>query len=190
VYALHDDTVMLFELGVTASPNLELLAEDGDPAGLLGDLMGAAGVADAGVVDTPTGGGMVPPGPLLPGDSYEFTVTPDATNRFLSIAAMAVPSNDTFLAFSPAGIALMDAMGNPIAEEAVAADAATQLGAWDAGTENNQAGAAGADMAPFGAPNTGAPEGTGVVRDADDDPVWPVPDSVNILRVTVGPTGN
>ncbi len=187
VYALHDATVMPFELGVVASPGLESLAEDGDPAGLVGELTGV--VDSIGVADTPLLAGA--PGPLLPGDSYEFSLTPDATNRFVSIAAMAVPSNDTFLAFDPGGVALMSAAGAVLTPEAVAAAIASQLAAWDAGTENNQAGAAGRDMAPFQTgPNTGADDGPGVVRRAEDDPVWPVPESINVIRVTVGPTGN
>jgi hypothetical protein len=187
VYAVHDDTVMPFEIGVMASPGLEMLAEDGDASGLVSDLQGVADFAA--VANMPVGAMM--PGPLFPGDQYEFTVTPDATNRFLSIASMAVPSNDTFLAFDPGGVALINAVGTPLTPEAVAATIATQLSAWDAGTENNQAGAAGRDMAPFqAAANTGVSEGTGVVRNADDELVWPVPDSANIIRVTVGPTGN
>ncbi|MCB9716220.1 MAG: spondin domain-containing protein [Myxococcales bacterium] len=193
LWALHDDTFSLFELGMPASPGLELLAEDGDPAGLLGEVMGMAGVIASGVEDTRTGGGMPMPGPIPPGESYEFTVTPDATNRFISFATMIMPSNDTFASVGPGGVALLDAMGNPIAEEAVAADIAIQLRAWDAGTEGNQAGAAGRDMAPMGMPNTGPGNGSGTVRVAEADPapaddrIWSMPNAEDVIRVVVAP---
>ena len=77
---------------------------------------------------------------------------------------MAVPSNDTFLAFNPAGVALMSAAGAVLTPEAVAADIASQLAAWDAGTENNQAGAAGRDMAPFQAAPSRSDGGRGRER--------------------------
>lgn len=193
LWALHDDTFSLFELGMPASPGLELLAEDGDPSGLLGEVMGMMGVVMSGVENTPTGGGMPMPGPLLPGDSYEFTVTPDATNRFLSFATMIVPSNDTFASLDPGGVALLDAMGAPIAPEVVAADISTQLRAWDAGTEGNQAGAGGRDMAPSGAPDTGPGEGNGLVREGEPDPapaddqIWSLPEAQDLVRVIVAP---
>lgn len=185
-WAVHDDTVSLFELGMPASPALELLAEDGDPSGLLGDLAGMAGVAMAGVVDTVAGPGMPPPpGPLAPGESYEIVVTPDATFRLLSFAGMITPSNDTFAAVR--SVALLDDAGNPRPAADVAADLAAELQAWDAGTEGDQAGAAGRDMAPLGTPDTGPGNGTGLVREADADEIWSVPEAAGVVRVTVAP---
>jgi hypothetical protein len=183
VWAAHDDTVTLFDVGMPASPGLELLAEDGDPSGLLGDLMGMAGVGMAGVADTPLILGM--PGPLPPGDSYALTVTPDNTNRFLSFAAMIVPSNDAFAAVQ--AVELLDAGGVPRAAAAVEADIAAALAAWDAGTEGDQAGAAGRDMAPSGAPDSGPGNGTGLVREADADEIWSVPQAGGVIRVIVAP---
>ncbi len=187
MWATHDDTVSLFEMGMAASPGLETLAEDGDPSGVLGELMGMAGVGMAGVANTPLTMGMPMPGPLLPGESYEFTVTPDMATRFLSFATMIVPSNDTFAALDPAGVALLDAMGAPRLAADVEADIAMALGAWDAGTEGNQAGAAGADMAPFGMPNSGPGNGLGTVRQADEDEIWSVPETAGLVRVIVAP---
>jgi hypothetical protein len=183
VWALHDDTVTLFDEGMDASPDLELLAEDGDPSGLLGDLMGMGGVDIAGVVDTPLGLGM--PGPLAPGDSYEFTVTPGGASRFLSFAGMIAPSNDTFAASQ--GVALLDAGGAVRPAGVVAGDIATALLAWDAGTEGDQAGAAGRDMAPTGLPNTGPSNGNGLVREADEDEIWSLPEATGVIRVIVAP---
>jgi hypothetical protein len=183
VWALHDDTVTLFDAGMDASPDLELLAEDGDPSGLLGDLMGMAGVDVAGVVDTPLALGM--PGPLPPGDSYVFTVTPGGATRFLSFAGMIQPSNDTFAASQ--GVALLDAGGVVRPAGVVAGDIATALQAWDAGTEGDQAGAAGRDMAPTGMPDTGPSNGNGLVREADEDEIWSLPEATGVIRVTVAP---
>jgi hypothetical protein len=181
VWALHDDTVTMFEVGAAASAGLEELAEDGDGDALETELEAAAGVAIAAVEGV---------APLLPGASITFTVTPSAAERFLSLAAMVAPSNDTFMAFAPEGIALLDAAGVERTDEDIAADIAAALSAWDAGTENNQGGALGSNMAPLGMPNTGAGEGSGVVRDAEDDTVWPVPAPANIVRVTVGPAAD
>lgn len=181
VWALHDDTASLFAVGSAASAGLEALAEDGDGTTLETELNGAAGVGSAGIEGA---------APIAPGESFTFTVVPDATNRFFSIASMVAPSNDTFMAFDPAGIALLDDGGAQRSDADIATDIAAQLAAWDAGTENNQSGALGSSMPPLGAPNTGASEGTGVVRDADDDPVWPAPAPSNIVRVTVGPAAD
>lgn len=185
VWAVHDDTVSLFDVGMPASPGLELLAEDGDPSGLLGDLMGMGGVAMAGVVDLHAGPGMPVFGPLMPGDAYEITVTPDMAHPLLSFAAMIVPSNDTFAA--AAAVPLLDAMGTPRPFDLVAADIAAALMAWDAGTEGDQAGAAGRDMAPWGLPNTGPGNGNGLVREGDTDEIWSVPAPAGIIRVIVAP---
>lgn len=189
LWAVHDDTVGLFEVGAEASPGLELLAEDGDATGLLGELVGMAGFGAAGVESVPFG--AVEAAPLFPGDSYTITVTPDAVNRFLSLATMIVPSNDTFAALGPAGVALIDADGTPRLALDVQADINAALAAWDAGTEGNQAGAAGRDMAPVGAPNTGPGNGNGLVRRTNEDAdIWHLPEAQDVIRVIVAPTGN
>lgn len=186
LWALHDDTVGLFEMGMPASPGLEMLAEDGDPTGLLGEVMGMAGFGGTGVADTPVGAGA--PGPLFTGESYTFTVTPDADNRFLSFATMIVPSNDTFAALDAAGVALLNADGSARLALDVQTDIAAALIAWDAGTEGNQAGAAGRDMAP-GVADTGPTNGTGLVRESDENEIWSMPAAEDVVRVIVAPAG-
>lgn len=181
LYAVHDDTISLFAEGMPASPSLESLAEDADASALLGDLEGTAGVSDV----------AVGPAALGEGESFSFTVTADATTPFLSIAAMVVPSNDTFVAFSPTGIRLVDDDGTPFTDAEYVVEVAAQLSAWEAGTEANQAGAVGRDQYPRqAADNVGADEGASAVRFASDDPVWAWPEADRIVRVTVGPTGN
>lgn len=181
LYAVHDDTVTLFDENMAASPSLESLAEDGDATALFGDVDGGAGVSDA----------AVGPSPLGEGDDFQFTVTADEATPFLSIASMVVPSNDTFIAFGPAGIRLVDDNGVALTDQELAAAVAAELSAWEAGTEANQAGAIGRDQAPRqAADNTGVNEGNGLVRFTEDDPVWFWPEADQLIRVTIGPTGN
>lgn len=186
-WAIHSNAVQLFTPGMAASPGLEQLAEDGDPAGLVGELSGNANVALSGVMNTPDGAGS--PGPLLPGQSYSFSVMADATHRYLSVASMVVPSNDTFFAFEPAGLRVMNQDGSPRSDADLAADIAGQRLAWDAGTERNQAGAAGPDQAPRqSGPNTGLDEGNGNVRLlVESDGVWHYPHQTDVVRITVDP---
>jgi hypothetical protein len=147
--------------------------------------MSANGVGSSGTVTTAMGASM--PGPLEPGQRFMFTVTVDAAHRFFSLAAMLAPTNDTFLAFDPGGIALLDASGTPRSNTALAADVQTHLYAWDAGTEANQSGAGGPDQVGLqAAPNTGANEGSATVRTLDD-PVWRYPGVTELVRVTITP---
>jgi hypothetical protein len=180
LWAVHDDTVVLFDPDMPASPSIEALAEDGEADGLQGDLDGDAGVSEV----------LVGPLALEPGDSLNFTVTADASTPFFSIASMVQPSNDTFVAFEPGGIRLVDDEGTPFTDMELAVEVAAQLQAWESGTEGNQAGAIGSDQAPRqAAPNTGVDEGAGTVRFVDGDTIWAWPEADQIVRVTVGPTG-
>ncbi|MBV7338347.1 spondin domain-containing protein, partial [Chloroflexi bacterium TSY] len=186
VYAIHSGNTQLFEPGMPASSGLERLSEDGNPTALVNESNNNSDVASVGVANTPSGASE--PGPLTPGDSYQFSVTADAVNRYFSVASMIVPSNDTFFAFEPEGLRLMNQDGTPRSDAEIAADIATQRLAWDAGTERNQAGAAGPDQAPRQAgPNTGADEGNGKVR-LLDDPVWSHPKASDVVRIPIVPT--
>jgi len=94
-----------------------------------------------------SGGFSVPvgksdPGPLFPGDAYEFTVNAgpnvlpgDGATR-LSFITMFVQSNDLFFAPGEEGIALYDEQGNPIGE-GTPVDVTDQVELWDSGTEVN-----------------------------------------------------
>lgn len=187
VYVLHDDDARMFEPGGRATPGLIELAEDSLTNGLVTELAGAEGVGLADVVFVPDGSPEGSAGgPLRPGSAYTFEVTADPVHRWLELAAMPYPSNDTFLAFEPPGIALLDADGAPRPDAALAEDARA-LRAWDAGTEANQAGAAGADQVPLQRGlDVGAGEGDGTVR-AEADPVWGYPAAEELVRVTVTP---
>ncbi len=185
VWAVHDDTATLFHSGGKASAGLEHLAEDGDPSTFVNELGAMSGVGSSGAVDTAVGASY--PGPIAPGQSFSFTVTADATHRFLSLAAMVAPSNDTFMAFDPGGIELIDSIGDARSDSDLAYEITQALRAWDAGTEANQAGAAGPDqIGAQAAPNTGAAEGNGHVR-VLADPVWTYPSGPRLFNVTVKP---
>jgi hypothetical protein len=175
LWATHNPTASLFTAGEMASAELESLAEDGDASALLAVLnaspdVGAAGIAGA--------------APIAPGSSEVFSVMLDNDHRYLSLASMLVNSNDTFAAFGPEGIELLDEMGQPRSDEDIAADIEAHFMAWDAGTEHNQAGAAGPDQPLHGGPDTGADEGDGTVR-VLNDAVWRYPALSDTLRVTI-----
>jgi hypothetical protein len=176
-WALHSDSLATFTLGAMASPGLEHLAEDGASTTLLSEWAANSMVSSSGVAGT---------APFSGGNSVSFQATPDATHRYLSIEAMLVPSNDTFAALGPMGVALLDTSGNPRSDSDIAADVMTNLAAYESGTEANQGSALGPDMAPYqAAPNTGANEGSGRVRPIDG--VWPFPPIPQILKVTLTP---
>lgn len=184
-YVVHSGDVQLFTPGQPASEGLEQLAEDGDFMPLVNALTGAAGVLSASA--QPVADGASAPGPIAAGGSYSFSMTADSEHPYLSVASMIVPSNDTFFAFEPAGLRVLHEDGTPRSDEELAADIAAMRLAWDAGTERNQAGAAGPDQAPRQAgPNTGASEGPGTVT-LLNDPVWHYPAPADVVRVTIEP---
>ncbi len=153
---------------------LEALAEDGNPAELAASLH-----PNSGVFTTPIGADG--PGPLTPGNAYEFTFVARPGDR-LSFATMYVQSNDLFLAPGDTGIALFAADGLPIS-----GDITDQIDLWDAGTEVNEEPGVGANQAPRQAgANTGADEG-GTVRLVDDGFTYPA--VADIVRVTVTSVG-
>jgi 6-phosphogluconolactonase (cycloisomerase 2 family) len=180
VWAVHTDTVGFFQIAADASAGLEALAEDGITSTLVSELEPLVGT-DVGIV----GSGAVP---LMATDVYTLVVTPTIDYPYLSIASMVVPTNDTFMAFGPSGIRLLDDSGDPITGTELL-DATSEFIAWDAGTERNQAGAAGPDQPPRQAgPDTGADEGDGTVRLLNNpDPVWYYPALENVLRATIIP---
>lgn len=171
LWAVHMTGTQMFTRGEHASPGLEILAEDGNPDTLTRELSATGGVLTWGTSDTITPGGEA---------KYTFSVTPTKDYPWLSVASMVVPSNDTFMAFGSRGIRLLNEDGSPRDVMSITTDIAAELIAWDAGTEQNQAGAAGTDQAPrqaagnTGQMETGFNEGTQYVRQLDDR-VWYYP---------------
>jgi len=186
VWAVHDASTQLFQVGKAVSAGLQSLAEDGASTAIIAELTANTHVASKGVQ------GLAP---IASGANFSFSVTPDMAHPRLSLASMIVPSNDTFLALGETGVALLDATGTPRADSAIAADIAAALAAYDAGTEANQAGAAGPSMAGSTllgavalqpAPNTGAADGNGLVRLLASS-VWTYPTASSLIKVTITP---
>lgn len=89
--ALHTRSVDIFTLGQPVSSSLELLAEGGDTAPLTADL---SDLSDkVGEVTTI-------PGLLTPGQTATVEISGRRRHRFLSLAAMLIPTNDTFVALN------------------------------------------------------------------------------------------
>lgn len=156
VWVVTTDTAPLFDVGARdRGEGLEALAEDGDPSALATTL-GLLPAARSGAFDTPVGAGA--PGPIGPGEAYEFTVDAYEADGNLNLATMVVESNDLFL--SPAAAAGVDLFVPSLASIGGTLDVSASFAVWDAGTEANQATAAGGDQAPRQASaNTGAAEG-------------------------------
>lgn len=83
----HSSQIALFEAGEPASPELEVLAEDGGTGPLSALLSGLGRLV--GDVETI-------PGLLEPGESRSVVVEAGYRARRLSAAAMLIPTNDTF----------------------------------------------------------------------------------------------
>ncbi len=145
----HDGSFDSFNAGETASTGIERMAEDGDFGALAADFeASAAGIGQ--VVLNPEGFGGAPL--FDPGFSSTEMVYLDATsNRYLSYAAMVLPSNDAFIANdNPVAYPIFDDQGDfagPIRIKVYGSQV------WDAGTEaNTESDAAFFDQA---APDTG-----------------------------------
>ncbi|MYA64110.1 MAG: hypothetical protein F4139_16420 [Gemmatimonadetes bacterium] len=177
VYASHEAPGLLFQPGMTASPGVEAMAEDGDPTRLGAEVLLTGGFRDAGAFAVPVGDEM--PGPLLPGRAYGFNVTA-VHGEYLSFVSMLVQSNDLFFAPPAEGIALFPD-GQPL--DAVVTD---MVMLWDAGTEVNEKPGIGIFQAPRQlAANTGMDE-MGMVRLLDDE-MFMYPAVNQMIRVTVTP---
>jgi hypothetical protein len=183
VWLLHDGSTKIFANGSPATPQLEMLAEDGNPDGLKGELNAMANVT-AEILRTPDGAGGLG---LEPGQRYVWTVRPNLTQRSFNFATMIKSSNDSILALGPDGVALLDSGGQPRSNNDIAADIAAKLAAWDAGTEGNQAGGAGPDQGSNqSASGRGPSEGSGLVRKYSNE-LWSYPQVKDLVTVTVTP---
>ena len=113
----HDRNTDLFETGQPASEELQAMAEGGDISGLLGLLGGE----DADTVADPAAG-LRPPGGMV---SDVWLDTDRTRNRYLSIVAMLLPTNDGFMG--------LDSLRIPI----IPGTYTYYLNGYDAGTEAN-----------------------------------------------------
>ena len=147
-YMVHqEDASPLLEPRDPAGRALEALAEDGD-ASLFPDE-----IAGSKVFDTPVGASE--PGPLMPGDAYEFELSANPGDK-LALVTMFVQSNDWF--YTPTNeddsISLFNDAGEP-----VSGDVSSQLALWESATEVDEEAGTGPNQAPRqGEPNTGEAE--------------------------------
>ena len=150
------------------------------------------GILKSGVFNTPVGASA--PGPIFPGDAYEFSFTagPNVTpgsGMNLSFATMFIQSNDLFYTFPADGLALYDANGN-----ARTGDVTSEVLLYDAGTEVNEAPGEGPNQAPRqSGPDTGADE-NGVLVQIPDGAAGPAgfsyPNTADVIRVTLSHDGD
>ena len=86
VVAVHSGTARIFIPGKSASTELSMLAEDGDPTALAGALEGSAEVLDFAVAE----------GPLMPGATMVFNLESEGQFNRVSAVGMLVTTNDAF----------------------------------------------------------------------------------------------
>lgn len=133
--------------------------------------------------------GATAPGPLAPGEAYEFSFTAGKGQK-LSFASMLGQSNDWFFAPAAGGIELYE-NGNPIS-----GDVTSRVYLWDAGTEVNEEPAVGAHTGPNQASSLdgpGAADADTMVRritsptTLSNGTMFNVPAVASMIRVTVTP---
>ncbi|MBA3298162.1 MAG: spondin domain-containing protein [Acidobacteria bacterium] len=143
IFATHTPAVRIFAPGTQASPQLQVLAEEGDPAMLAALLRGmTAEVREV----------VVAPNFLSPAVTATFQIMSGGAFSQLSVAAMLIPTNDAFAGLS--GLTL------PMGFDPVVVD----LLAYDSGTEINDercASIPGPSFAECGGPGGGARAGRG-----------------------------
>ena len=176
LWVLNDKKSGLFTEGKPASKGLESQAEDGDPSGLVGLLMMSHHASSLhGVFNTPLG--TMGPGPIRPGEAYEFSFTANPAMK-LSLTLMNGQSNDEFYAPDANGIALFDAQGMP-----VSGDITEKLILWDAGTEVNEELGIGPNQGPRQKGVNTGPDEHGVVTRAKSEAIYTK--NGELFRVTI-----
>lgn len=125
--AFHDGGFDLFDVGALASPEFERLAEDGD----------FSFVRDARLAAFPNSQGFAvfgSAGPIAPGETVTLDVNINgASNRFLTLASMLIPSQDAFIGIDTS-VELFDANGDFLG---VFSRTFQPGDIYDAGTEDN-----------------------------------------------------
>lgn len=131
----HNGSFDTFDLAVAASASVELLAEEGDPGLLLGDI-GLVSGAQSGVIFGDDAPGVGPGVLFNPGSSNSLVIDLNPSdNRYLSFASMLLPSNDAFIGNQfPTAYDLFNIAGD--FNDGFQIDL-FGFDVWDAGTEEN-----------------------------------------------------
>ncbi|MBA3496802.1 MAG: spondin domain-containing protein [Gemmatimonadales bacterium] len=122
VAATHTKDASVWASGAAASEGIRLIAEEGLETAAVAELSGAPGIFDVVDIASPTnrvGGGAPLPNPQI------FEITAAANANRLSLAVMLICTNDGFAGLS--GVKLPGGFRPDVHE----------VGAWDAGTEQN-----------------------------------------------------
>lgn len=143
----------------------------------------------SGVFDTKVGG--TAPGPIAPGEAYEFKLTAGKGHK-LAFATMFGQSNDWVFATPPGGIDLYDVAGTP-----VSGDVTSQIALYDVGTEIDEEPAVGPHTGPNQATSTdgpGANDPNNLVRKLgatvalSSGTAFQVPAIAAMIKVSITPT--
>ena len=149
VIATHTEAAIVWRVGAAASEGIRAIAEDGDQAVAVAELTGAPGIFDVVDINMPTnriGGGAPFP------TTRTFEINASANANRLSLAVMIICTNDGFT-----GLSSVKLPGGFKAE-------VHDVGAWDAGTEqNNEKFDQIVDPCTMAGPVPAAPDGNGRV---------------------------
>ncbi|MFB6193860.1 MAG: spondin domain-containing protein [Halobaculum sp.] len=182
-YAVHTPDEPIWTNGEPERDNgLEEIAEDGKPMKLARSLNARRSVQEAGAFAVPVGADG--PGPLLPGNAYEFTISPEqnllGAGRRLSFVTMFIQSNDLFYAVGGAdGMALFEG------RSLVTGDVTDRVGLYDAGTEINQEPGVGEFQAPRQAELNQGDVERGTVAPIEQVNGYDYPPAEDVIRVTI-----
>ncbi|OED50278.1 spondin domain-containing protein [Leisingera sp. S232] len=126
-FAAHDGSFDLYNRNEAASAGLEALAEDGNFAPINAEV-------EALDSDAVTGAVLGAGGPLATGETGVAEISVDgASNGYISLASMILPSNDAFVGTGQA-VQLFDEEGNFLGSQNIVFEGSDVL---DAGTEEN-----------------------------------------------------
>ncbi|GFE49736.1 hypothetical protein So717_14890 [Roseobacter cerasinus] len=129
--AFHNGSFDAFDLGGTASPGIELLAETGMPGTVAQERLAVDPDSQRLILGSPT-----PPPPIQPGQSVSRRITIESSGAvFFTFLSMLLPSNDHFIGNdNPLAYQLFDGLGNFTGNRTINVTGA-QI--YDAGTEAN-----------------------------------------------------
>ncbi|MEM1212833.1 MAG: spondin domain-containing protein [Planctomycetota bacterium] len=153
-FGAHDGSFDLFDVGSLSNAALEAIAEDGNFAPVAAFFASeTGGTGQGGVITSPAG---FPGAPVFePGESVTQALNLAPGQRFLTLAAMVLPSNDAFIGTDNA-VELFDAVGNFLGPQTLLFGGPGGAAIYDGGTEANTE--LDAAFLNQGAPDTGETE--------------------------------